>query len=98
MTALLLTIWLWDACPVNPADTYRVEGVWMRPIAYLPALDDDGNVVSMPIYSAWVPVLVQQGTALSAEVACEPAAGEACVAIVTSLDEAGNEDLGGECE
>lgn len=71
--------------------------MWLHPIASLPALDDDGNVISMPIYSAWLPVLVQESAALEAVIACEPAPGEACAAIVSSVDEAGNLDVGGCC-
>ena len=51
----------------------------------------------MPIYMPWQPVLIQKSMDQMALVPCEPLAGEVCVTIVTSIDEAGNLDEGVEC-
>lgn len=94
-------ILLWDYCPTGELPlTARVEYVHRQQIGTMLGLDQDGNVVEMPIYNPWERILVQEMPAeeTRADIPCDPALGEACVGIITSLDEAGNEDLGEECE
>lgn len=93
-----MSIWLWGACPGEQPVAWRVESAWVHQVASLPGLDDDGNLVAMPIYSAWDWQPVQEGAAMQATIDCEPAAGEVCAVRVTGLDEAGNEDDGKTCD
>lgn len=98
MNPLLLTLWLWSAPACGePPTAYRVESHRIYPVAYLPGIDDDGNVIRMPIYSIWFPAWIQESAEMQAEDGCEPAVGECCVAIVSGVDEAGNIDLGANC-
>jgi len=92
-------ILLWDICPVGEVPVaWRVEYVHRQQIGTMLGLDQDGNVVEMPIYSPWVPVHVQTSPEQQADVPCAPARGEVCVGVVTSLDEYGMEDEGEECQ
>ena len=47
--------------------------------------------------AAWQPVLIGETADTQAEVPCDPAPGECCITIVTSIDSAGNLDEGVEC-
>jgi hypothetical protein len=94
----LAALWLWNACPSGEVPVaYRVEWVRRAPVGYVDGTDDSGQPVLMPVYSAWGPMLLQQSPEMRAEVPCEPAAGEVCATIVTSLDEWGMEDSGETC-
>jgi len=91
-------IWLWDICPTGEVPVaWRVQSAHIYQIGSVPGVDDNGELVIMPVYSAWAETLVQEGPEMVADVPCEPAAGEVCAMRVTSLDEAGNVDLGEDC-
>lgn len=93
-----MTLWTWDYCPGEVPDRARVESAHIYEVGSVPGVDDSGALVIMPTYSAWDPVLIQESAAQTAEVPCEPARGELCAVIVTSLDNAGNQDKGESCE
>lgn len=95
---LLISLWLWDPPTCDPPDYYRVEFVWLHQIASIPGMDDGGNVIPMPIYNPWSPVLVQEGVQTEAMVPCDPSVGEVCAIIVTGFDTAQNPDDGRTCE
>lgn len=101
MSALLLllaALWSWDVPPCGDLPVaYRTESQRIYPVAYLPGMDDEGNLVGMPLYNVWAPAFISEGPEMQAEDGCEPAAGECCVMIVSSVDEAGNFDLGQLC-
>lgn len=89
-------IWSWDSCPGEPPIAWRVESAWVHQVASLPGLDDDGNLVAMPIY-AWDWQQPQMVNLPEATVECAPGPGEVCAVRVTGFDEAGNEDDGADC-
>lgn len=96
MIMLLAALWLWDSCDSSIV-AFRVEMVRRYQIGIEAGRDQDGNPTAMPIYMPWQPVLIQKSMDQMALVPCEPLAGEVCVTIVTSIDEAGNLDEGVEC-
>lgn len=97
MILSLAFLFAWDFCPGEVPFAYRVEYAHRYVVSPVPGVDDDGNIVAMPIYNPWQRIFVQLGPEMQAQVPCEPKAGEVCVAIVTSLDVWGLEDSGGEC-
>ena len=94
---LAATLWRWDFPCGEPIDHFRVRQVHVYQIGIQPGLDDAGNIIAMPIYSPWAPVLVQESMETMALVQCEPLAGECCYIEVTSYDDANNPDEGQEC-
>ena len=91
---LAAMLWLWDFPCGEPIDHFRVRQVHVYQIGIQPALDDAGNIIAMPIYSPWLPVLVQESMETMALVTCEPLAGELCTIEVSAFDSAGNIDSG----
>ena len=98
MIALLLTLWIWNYCPGEQPVAWRVESVHRYVIATTPGHDDNGTLISEPIYNVWAPTFISESADMQAEDGCEPAAGECCIVIVTSLDEWGMRDAGEDCE
>lgn len=97
MIPLLLSIWSWDACPDPATLTYRVESVRRYVVATVDGRDDNGALISLPLYNVWAPTFIKEGPETQAEDGCEPGVGEACVIVVTAIDGAGNLDDGREC-
>jgi hypothetical protein len=95
---LLASLWFWSVCPGEIPVAYRVEWVRRAPVSSIESLDDNGTPIWLPVYNAWQPAFVQELAEMSAEVPCEPAMGEICVTIVTSVDEYGTKDEGENCE
>lgn len=93
---LLASIWLWDSCdPTTVA--WRVHTVYLRQIASVPDMDDDGNLYASPIYSPWAEVMLYQGSEMTVDDMCQPERGAVCVVKVESVDAADNPDKGEDC-
>ena len=94
---LAATLYLWDLPCGEPIDHFRVRQIHKYQIGIELGHDDLGNPVAMPIYSPWLPVLVQESMETMALVTCEPEAGACCFIEVSAVDVAGNLDEGVEC-
>ena len=95
--ALLAILFMWDFPCGEPIHHFRVRQVHVYQIGIQEGRDDAGNPTAMPIYSPWLPVLVQESLETMALVLCEPLAGECCYIEVAAVDDAGNLDEGVDC-